>query len=96
LTTPTFQPSEAAALARGCDEVVERRRAPLAAVPTHTHPFADEALVVQGQMWLTVGGATREVGPGDTFELAMEAPHAEHHGREGATYWATRRAGKNR
>ena len=42
-------------------------------------------------MWLTCAGATRHLRPGDTFELAHAAEHAERYGPEGATYWAARR-----
>jgi len=50
-----------------------------------------EALVVQGEMWLTVGDDVRHLKQGDEFTLAHEAPHAERYGPEGATYWAARR-----
>ena len=44
-------------------------------------------------MWLTCAGETRQLRPGDTFELAYEAEHAERYGPQGATYWAARRNG---
>jgi len=52
-----------------------------------------EALVVQGEMWLTVGNDVRHLTPGDTFTLGREVPHSERYGLEGATYWAARRNG---
>ena len=58
---------------------------------THRHPFAAKALVVQGEMWLTVGDRTRHLRPGDTFELEPDVPHTERYGSEGATYWVARR-----
>ncbi len=88
---PDFDAYAAAARSRGFDEVAERRWEPGTVVPTHTHPFAVEALVVQGRMWLECSGRTLELGPGDRFELAFEEPHAERYGAEGATYWAARR-----
>ena len=42
-----------AMLAAGYEEVLERPWAPGAEAPVHTHPFEAEALVVQGEMWLT-------------------------------------------
>ena len=71
--------------------MVERTWPPLTVLDTHTHSFAVEALVVQGEMWLTVGDNTRHLLPGDTFELEREVPHAERYGSEGATYWVARR-----
>ena len=86
-----FEDFESDARARGFDEVVERKWPPLTVLDTHTHSFAVEALVVQGEMWLTVGDNTRHLLPGDTFELEREVPHAERYGSEGATYWVARR-----
>lgn len=43
-------------------------------------------------MWLTEGDVTRRLGPGDTFRLHADAPHAERYGEDGATYWVARRA----
>ncbi len=87
----SFAAFEADALARGFDEVLERRWNPDLVVADHTHPFAVEAVVVQGEMWLTVGASTRRLVAGDTFELDSDVPHAERYGPEGATYWAARR-----
>ncbi len=88
----TFEEFEADARAQGFDEVVERRWAPGTVVESHTHPFALRALVVQGEMWLTVGGRVRHLRSGDAFTLDREVPHAERYGAEGATYWVARRA----
>jgi quercetin dioxygenase-like cupin family protein len=90
-TQPAFDEFATAARARGFDEVVERKWAPSLVLDTHTHAFAVEALVVQGEMWLTVGDQVRHLKPGDEFALEREAPHAERYGPEGATYWAARR-----
>ena len=87
----TFDEFSAAQRARGFDEIVERKWAPKVALDSHTHPFAVEALVVQGEMWLTVGKDVRHLKPGDTFALDREVPHAERYGPNGAVYWAARR-----
>ena len=86
-----FAQFEAAALAQGFDEVLAREWAPLTVLDTHTHPFAVQAVVVAGEMWLTEGGQTRHLVVGHTFELARDEPHAERYGAVGATYWVARR-----
>jgi hypothetical protein len=87
----TFQAFEADARAQGFDEVLERRWAPATVLDLHKHPFALRALVVQGEMWLTVGDDIRHLRPGDEFALGREVPHAERYGAEGAVYWVARR-----
>ncbi len=91
MTMPTFEQFEADAHGRGFDEVIERHWEPDTVLADHAHPFSASALVVQGEMWLTVGKHTRHLLPGDTFELDRDVPHDEKYGREGATYWVARR-----
>ena len=88
---PDFQAFQAQARGEGFDEVLSREWAPGVVLDTHTHPFAVKALVVAGEMWLTVGDDTRHLLPGDRFELDREVPHAERYGAAGATYWVARR-----
>ena len=90
-TTPSFEDFQSAALAEGFDEVLVRDWQPGQLVPSHGHPFAVKALVVRGELALTCGGQTRHIGPGGTFTLDRDEPHAEQYGPEGATYWAARR-----
>ena len=87
----TFEEFEAQARAAGFDESLVRQWAPGTVLETHTHPFDADAVVAQGEMWLTCEGSTRHLKPGDTFTLAREVPHAERYGPEGATYWVARR-----
>ena len=87
----TFDEFATAQRAKGFDEIVERKWQPRVVLESHTHPFSVEALVVQGEMWLTVGKETRHLKPGDKFALDRDVPHAERYGPEGATYWAARR-----
>ena len=89
----TFEEFQTAGLAEGYDEVVERRWEANTEAGTHTHPFVAKAVVAAGEMWLTHGGATRHLVPGDTFQLAKEEPHAERYGSAGATYWVARKNG---
>ena len=91
MTDMTFDAFEAQARAQGFNEVLERRWLPLTVVGTHDHPFAAKALVVEGEMWLTHGAATRHLLAGDSFELDAGVPHDERYGPEGATYWVARR-----
>ena len=90
---PTFAQFEAASRAAGFDEVLERRWAPDTVLDMHTHPFAVQAVVTEGEMWLSCGGETLHLRPGDRFELAREQPHAERYGAEGTVFWAARRHG---
>ena len=87
----TFSAFEIEALARGFDEVLERKWAPHAVQGSHTHPFAVDALVVQGEMWLTVDDVVRHLRSGETFALDANVVHSERYGSEGATYWVARR-----
>jgi quercetin dioxygenase-like cupin family protein len=91
MSLPTFEAFRQQALARGCDEVLERSWAPGTVLEEHTHPFDADALVVAGEMWLAVqGGPERHLRPGDTFAVRRGTPHAERYGAEGATYWVGR------
>lgn len=89
---PTFADFAADARARGFDEVLERRWAPGTVLDTHTHPFAVDALVTEGEMWLVCAGTTRHLQAGDRFTLARDVPHAERYGDAGAVYWVARRS----
>jgi quercetin dioxygenase-like cupin family protein len=92
-TSSAFEAFAAAARAEGFDEVVERTWAPGTVLEQHAHPFALRALVVRGEMWLTVGTEVRHLRAGDAFALDGDVPHAERYGPEGATYWVARRNG---
>lgn len=85
-----FAEFEAAERAAGCTEVMVRSWDPNAEIPQHTHPFHARAVVVEGEMWLTVDGQTRHLLPGDRFELPAGKPHAERYGPQGAIYWVAR------
>ena len=89
----SFEAFEADLHAQGFGEVLAREWAPLAVADTHVHPFAAKAVVVRGEMWLTVGDSTQHLLPGGTFALDADVPHSERYGSEGATYWVGRRAG---
>ena len=87
----SFQDFQAAALARGFDEVLVRHWSPNQVVDEHRHSFTADALVVAGEMWLIEADGTRHLRPGDTFALPPDTPHSERYGDCGATYWVARR-----
>jgi hypothetical protein len=87
----TFEQFQQSALADGFDAVLQRDWAPDTVLNTHTHPFAVRAVVVDGQMWLSVDGVERELTVGDTFVLDANVPHAERYGPAGASYWVARK-----
>jgi len=87
----SFQEFEAQARARGFDEILERRWPPGTQTRPHAHPFAVEGLLVGGAMWLTSGSETRQLQPGDRFEVAADVSHAERYGSDGAVVWVARR-----
>ena len=87
----TFEAFETSARAEGFDEVIVRVWPARKVIESHTHPFAVKALVVQGEMWLTVGEDAQHLLPGDTFALERDERHAERYGEDGATYWVARR-----
>lgn len=91
LRTDAFAHFEADALAQGYDAAVDRRWDPLTVLDEHTHPFAARAVLIEGEMWLSVAGQTQHLRPGQGFELAAHVPHSERYGAEGARYWVARR-----
>jgi len=91
MAEPSYEAYAAEARAAGFDEVLERRWSPGTVLDTHTHDFAVRALVVQGELWLTLGDETRHLRPGDRFTLDANVPHSERYGPEGAIYWVARR-----
>jgi hypothetical protein len=53
MNATTFEAFEAQARAAGFDEALERRWAPDTVIDTHSHPFNADAVVTQGEMWLS-------------------------------------------
>ena len=91
MTLPSFAAFETDKRAAGFDEVIERRWAPNTVLATHTHAFEVDALVTEGEMWLTHSGRTLHLRPGDRFTLAPEVPHDERYGEQGAAYFVARK-----
>ncbi len=59
--------------------------------PEHTHPFDVLALVLEGDITLTVEGEARIYRAGDEFSMKAGCPHAEDVGPGGVKYLAGRR-----
>lgn len=91
MSDASFSQFEAVRRAEGYDEVIERQWAANVQTGEHSHPFDASALMVQGELWLTVAGQTRHLGPGDRFELAQGVLHQERYGADGAVFWVARR-----
>jgi quercetin dioxygenase-like cupin family protein len=87
----SFADFESRLKGQGFEEVLEKQYPPLMRIDNHVHAFAPKALVVAGEMWLTVDGHTEHLLPGGTFELEADVPHAERYGPDGATYWVGRK-----
>ncbi|MDI9331524.1 MAG: AraC family transcriptional regulator [Alphaproteobacteria bacterium] len=88
---PTLDEYRAQRLGEGFDEVIERKWEGNAVQAPHTHPFSVRAIVVTGQLCLTVGEENLELRPGDEFELEKNTMHSETYGPQGATYWVARK-----
>jgi quercetin dioxygenase-like cupin family protein len=53
-------------------------------VPSHSHDNEQLGLLIEGSLSFTVGAETRELGPGDTWCINPELPHAVVAGPQGA------------
>ncbi len=91
LPITSFEDFKTAALAQGFVDVLVREWLPSQVVGSHSHPFAVQARVVRGAVWLRCGALTSHIPAGGGFELACDAPHDERYGPEGATFWVARR-----
>ena len=91
MNATNFDAFKADALAAGFDEALERHWPADTVLDLHSHTFDAEAVVTQGEMWLTCGDKTQYLTPGSTFKLAPNVPHSERYGPQGATYWVARR-----
>ena len=91
MAAESFEGFRTRSLEAGADEVMERSWSPGQIVETHTHPFDAEAVLANGEMWLTCSGETRHLRVGDRFHIPAGTPHAERYGPSGAVYWVARR-----
>lgn len=90
MTYANFAEFESSMRATGFTDFAVRDYPQATEIPGHRHDFSVTALVVRGEMWLTVGAETRHLMPGDTFQMDQQTEHSERYGSKGATYWAAR------
>ena len=72
---------------------IETKQLPPAGRNTgHAHPFEVRALVLDGQISLTVAGEARTYRKGEVFTMATGCEHTEEVGEEGVRYLVGRRS----
>ena len=57
---------------------------PNGVVPQHHHRYEQNGMVIQGQIRFRVDGEERELGPGGTWRILADVPHAAVAGPDGA------------
>jgi quercetin dioxygenase-like cupin family protein len=75
----------------GFDEVLRNRMPPGTVVAEHAHPFDVRALVLEGEITLTLEGVDYAYREGDIFVLPAGHRHAEAVGPAGVDYLVGRR-----
>lgn len=55
-----------------------------AIVPEHAHANEQVGILVEGSVRFTIGAETRDLGPGATWRIRADVPHAVEVGPEGA------------
>jgi quercetin dioxygenase-like cupin family protein len=58
--------------------------APNSLVAEHQHPNEQMGIVLTGSLTFTIGGETRSLHPGDTYNIPGNVPHHAHTGPDGA------------
>ena len=75
----------------GFTELLARQQPPGYFLGDHQHAFDARALVIQGDITLTVAGLASAYPLGTVFELTAGTLHQEQAGPEGVTYLVGRR-----
>lgn len=91
MSNETFETFKTLKLSEHFDEVLVREWAPGFANEPHEHPFDTEAIVANGEFWLTINGQTTHYKAGDRFAVARGQVHSEKYGPAGAVFWAARK-----
>ena len=91
MSNETFELFQARKLGEGFDEVLIRHWEPDFSNEPHQHPFDTDALVAQGEFWLTIHGQTMHVMKGQCFQVPRGVTHREQYGPQGAVFWAARK-----
>lgn len=77
--------------ADGFEQIEKKQLAAGSSTTEHSHPFEVRALVLDGQISLTVAGEMRTYAEGDVFTMAAGCKHAENIGAQGVSYLVGRR-----
>ena len=77
-------------LEQGYQEVLERRWEPDTENKMPHHEFTVDAIVIEGEFWLTVEGKTQHLQSGDSFQVPALVMHKEKYGPEGCVFWVAR------
>lgn len=56
---------------------------PSTPVREHSHPNEQIGFILRGKLVFTIGGETRELGPGETYVIPGDVPHSALSGPEG-------------
>lgn len=75
----------------GYPEPVEVQQPPNGCLANHTHPFAVQALVLEGDIEIEIADRKTKYLAGDVFRLSFEQAHAESYGPQGVKYLASRK-----
>lgn len=76
----------------GFPDPVEVEQSPNGGLENHTHPFAVQALVIEGYIDIEIAGNTQRYARGDIFQLSRNELHAERYGPQGVKYLASRKS----
>jgi quercetin dioxygenase-like cupin family protein len=82
---------EARLQAEGFPEIRINELPPNRHHPEHSHPFDVLALVLEGDITLTVEGSARTYRAGEEFSMNARCPHVEDIGPSGVKYLVRRR-----
>jgi quercetin dioxygenase-like cupin family protein len=91
MTTMTQQDFEAALKAENYPEIVNISKEVGYQMGEHIHAFDAYALILQGDITLTVNGVATTYKTGETFRLAANTPHLESAITQGVNYLVGRR-----
>lgn len=77
--------------AEGYREIVTVERTQHGELPEHAHVFTARALILEGEIMLDIGGASRSYRAGQVFELDRGQLHTERYGPQGVRYLVGRK-----
>jgi len=85
-----FEDFKTEKLEQGYKEVFERRWSNNFENKFHCHEFTADAIVIEGDLWLTIEGKSKHLHPGDSFLVPAYVEHNEKYGPEGCVFWVAR------